>query len=96
MHARRIGGQFCPIWKGAKMKKLVLALTVVAVASPAFAQIWPNPSFQQYQHDESVRRSLEMANDAIRQQQETVNRGLNLINPPSPFCLSWQRAQGVC
>jgi hypothetical protein len=88
------------------MKKLTLALAIAAIAaiaSPVFAQTWNqfqlndiDQQLRQQQYNESVRRSLDMANDAIRQQQETVNRGLSQMNQPSIFCLRWQRAQGMC
>jgi hypothetical protein len=45
---------------------------------------------------EQQRQLHEQANQAVRDQQAAVNRGLNLINPPSMFCLPFQRGQGMC
>lgn len=81
------------------MRKLVLAAAAaVALASPASAQLYPNPfndALQAYQVDQSLNA---LAAQTRQNYQNSVNRGLGMINPPMPAvaCTPWNRSQGWC
>lgn len=79
------------------MRKLLLAAAAaIVLATPASAQLYPNPfndALQQYQVDQSLNALAAQSRSNL---QDSVNRGLNLINPPNAYsgmgrrCPSWQ------
>jgi hypothetical protein len=81
-----------------QMKTLILALTALALASPASAQLYPNQfnqALQSYQVDQQMNGLL---GQAQQNYQDSFNRGLQAINPrmPAAACTPYNRSMGWC
>lgn len=74
-------------------KYLIVAAIAAGLASPASAQLYPNPfdqALQNYQVDQGLNA---LAAQTMRNYQNSVNQGLNRINPQPSYgrrCPVWQ------